>query len=70
MTATSSVITLLPQYVEVLGKKIDKIQNELDWHHKTLTLHPYSRMQDRLRQANTQPAKELLGLRSKQADGF
>ena len=30
MTANSSVIALLPQYVEVLGKKIDKIQTELD----------------------------------------
>jgi len=30
VTANSSPLSILPQFVEVLGKKIDKIQAEMD----------------------------------------
>jgi hypothetical protein len=31
VTANSSPLSVLPNWVEVLGKKLDKISAELDW---------------------------------------
>ena len=31
VTPTTSPLSILPSFVEVLGKKIDKVQIELDW---------------------------------------
>ena len=37
VTATTSPLAVLPQFVEVLGRKMDKISSEMDWGSKRKT---------------------------------
>lgn len=39
VTATMSPLAVLPQFVEVLGRKIDKISSEVDWVSKEKQIH-------------------------------
>ena len=48
VTATMSPLAVLPQFVEVLGRKIDKISSEVDWVSKEKQIHMPTRKNEPL----------------------